>query len=53
MLQTLTARLREDDGGTAAEYAILAALIAVAIVATVYLIGVGVDGLFSRVVIPS
>lgn len=39
-------RDRADDGATAVEYALMVTLIAVAIVAAVVALGLGVDGLF-------
>ena len=41
--------LRDEDGVTAIEYALIAALIAVAIVATVTALGLKVDDIFSQV----
>jgi pilus assembly protein Flp/PilA len=40
---------RDEEGATAAEYAILAALIAVVIVVAVTAVGTSVNGLFNRV----
>lgn len=41
--------LRGEEGATAVEYGIMVVLIAVAIVGTVTVLGLGVDGLFSPV----
>ena len=40
----------EDKGATAVEYGLMVALIAVAIITTVGLLGTGLDGLFQTVV---
>ena len=41
---------RGEEGATAVEYGLMVALIAVAIMATVGALGLGIDGLFQRVV---
>src|SRR3954451_10787208 len=42
-------RIREEKGATAVEYGLLVGLIAVAIIATVSLLGSKLDGLFSTI----
>ncbi|MFM0233525.1 Flp family type IVb pilin [Paraburkholderia sediminicola] len=49
MKNTIQQFLREEDGVAAIEYALLAGLIAVAIIATVQLMTVGLEGVFTRV----
>jgi len=41
--------LRNEKGATAVEYGIMVALIAIAIIATVFAVGQGLDGLFQTV----
>ena len=43
-------RLRKQEGATMVEYAILVALIAVAVIATVVILGERIDEVFERVV---
>lgn len=45
----LTARRDEEKGATAVEYGLMVALIAVAIIGTVSLLGTGLNGLFTSV----
>ena len=51
-MQTLSkaGRLRKQEGATMVEYAILVALIAVAVIATVVILGERIDEVFERVV---
>lgn len=49
-LQNVRRFMRDDDGATAIEYALLASLIAVVIAVTVGTLGTAVNGLFTRVV---
>ncbi|CAE6692284.1 MULTISPECIES: Flp family type IVb pilin [Paraburkholderia] len=49
MKNTIQQFLREEDGVAAIEYALLAGLIAVAIIATVQLMTTGLEGVFTRV----
>lgn len=44
-----TRRLRNEDGATAVEYALMASLIAVVIIGSVTAFGLGVQGLFASV----
>ncbi|RYB96369.1 Flp family type IVb pilin [Nocardioides glacieisoli] len=46
----LTGRKDDEKGATAVEYGLMVALIAVAIITTVGLLGTGLDGLFQTVV---
>ncbi|GAA2529934.1 Flp family type IVb pilin [Pilimelia columellifera] len=48
-LSALLERTRDDRGATAVEYGLMVALIAVAIIATVTLLGGSLDGLFQDV----
>lgn len=48
MMRMLRALWEDEEGPTAVEYAILASLIAVVIVATVGALGFAVQGLFTR-----
>jgi len=41
--------LREEEGVTAIEYGLIAALIAVAVIATVYLVGVQLNSVFVKI----
>lgn len=49
MKSRVTAFIREEDGATAIEYALIAALIAIAIVAAVRSAGVSITGLFNEI----
>jgi pilus assembly protein Flp/PilA len=49
MFESLRSRLTKDDGVTAVEYALIAALIAVAIIAAVVFLGGAVKGTFNHV----
>jgi len=49
MLQSLRARFEGDEGVTAVEYALIAALIAVAIIAAVFFLGGAVKDTFNHV----
>jgi len=49
-LQLLKLELTDEEGATAVEYGIMVALIAVAIIVTVGLVGDGLNALFARVV---
>ena len=49
MLTFLTTLLKDDDGATAIEYGLIAALIAVAAVTVMGAVGTGVTSLFSTV----
>jgi pilus assembly protein Flp/PilA len=44
----ITKFIREEDGVTAIEYGLIAALVAVAIIAGANLLGAGLNGLFTR-----
>jgi pilus assembly protein Flp/PilA len=46
-IASLTAFIRDQDGVTAIEYGLIAALIAVVIIATVQLVGTNLSGVFS------
>jgi pilus assembly protein Flp/PilA len=48
-IQIRLMELKDDRGATAVEYGLMVALIAVAIIATVRALGVGLDGLFQQV----
>ena len=41
--------IRDEDGVTAIEYGLIAALIAVVIIGTVTIVGTNLDGVFDRV----
>ena len=41
--------VREEDGATAIEYALMVALIAVGIIATVRILGTSLNGVFTRI----
>jgi pilus assembly protein Flp/PilA len=41
--------LRDEEGVTAIEYGLIAALIAVAVIATVYLVGVNLNTTFNKI----
>jgi pilus assembly protein Flp/PilA len=45
----LQARLRSEEGATAVEYGLMVALIAVAIIGTVTLLGGALNGLFTTI----
>ncbi len=45
----ITRFFKEEEGASAVEYAILVSLIAVAIIATVTLVGIKVENLYNRV----
>ena len=47
--QQMTRLLRDDEGVTAIEYGLIAALIAVAIIAAVTLVGTNLTGTFTKV----
>lgn len=49
MLQLMLAPKKDEKGATAVEYGLMVALIAVAIIVTVSLLGDSLDGLFGRV----
>ena len=49
MLQTFKTFLSEQDGATAIEYALIASLIAVVIIAAVTLVGTTLDGTFNTI----
>ena len=49
LLQTMLRNRRDERGATAVEYGLMVALIAVAIIVTVGLLGEGLDGLFATV----
>lgn len=49
MSQKLIARFRSDEGATAVEYGLMVALIAIAIIAAVGLVGTNLDLLFDQV----
>ncbi|MFH7325992.1 Flp family type IVb pilin [Desulfurivibrio sp. C05AmB] len=49
-LPTVRARRKGQEGATMVEYAILVALIAVAVIATVILVGEEIDKVFNKVV---
>ena len=49
MSRKLIARFRSDEGATAVEYGLMVALIAVAIIGTVTLLGTGLNGLFTTI----
>ena len=49
MMRMLQALWKDEEGPTAVEYAILASLIAVVIVASVTTFGLAVKGLFTKV----
>ena len=49
MSRKLIARLRSDDGATAVEYGLMVALIAVAIIGTVTLLGTELSALFADI----
>jgi pilus assembly protein Flp/PilA len=44
----MTAFFRGEDGATAIEYGLIAGLISVALIATVFVLGGGVEGLFNN-----
>jgi pilus assembly protein Flp/PilA len=48
-MNTLKRFLKSEDGPTATEYAVMLALIIVACIATVTMLGTTVDGLFAQV----
>jgi pilus assembly protein Flp/PilA len=48
-IQTHLANLRDDEGATAVEYGLMAALIAVVIIGTVTALGTRLDGVFGTV----
>jgi len=48
-MKLLKRLFREDDGATMVEYGLLVALIAIAVIATVTLIGTQLNNLFLRV----
>ena len=48
-MNTLKRFLKSEDGPTATEYAVMLALIIVACIATVALLGTSVDGMFASV----
>ena len=49
MLTTFCKLLREEDGATAIEYGLIAALIAVAAIAAFQLVGTNLSGIFNTV----
>jgi len=49
MAKTLTSLLRNEDGATAIEYGLIAALIAVAAIAAFQLVGTNLSGIFNTV----
>jgi pilus assembly protein Flp/PilA len=49
MKQLIKRFLTEEDGVTAIEYGLIAALIAVVIIAAVTLVGTGLEGVFTEV----
>lgn len=48
MGRTISAFLRDEGGATAIEYGLIAGLISVAVIATVFVLGDGVEGLFNN-----
>lgn len=48
-LQTCRAFSQEDEGVTAIEYGLIAALVAVAVIATVYLVGTNLNLTFEKI----
>ena len=48
MLNLLRLLAKNDDGATAIEYALLASLIAVALIATLQAFGAAIQGIFTR-----
>ena len=48
-LQLLKLELTDEEGATAVEYGIMVALIAIAIIATVTLVGTNLEAVFARV----
>jgi pilus assembly protein Flp/PilA len=50
MKQLVQKFLRDESGATMVEYAILVALIAVAVIATVVLVGEKIDEVFNKVI---
>lgn len=50
LVARLTSRIRDERGATAAEYALMASLIAVVIITAVTAVGVSVTALFQRAV---
>ena len=50
MLTQLFVKCQNEEGATAVEYGLMVALIAVAIITTVGLLGTGLDGMFQTVV---
>lgn len=49
MLSKLLRTIRSDEGISAVEYGLLAALIAIVIIAAVYAVGTGLSGTFGHV----
>ncbi len=49
MLNTLTKLLRKEDGATAIEYGLIAALIAVAAIAAFQLVGTNLSTTFNKI----
>jgi len=49
MIRTLTKRLRNEDGATAIEYGLIAALIAVAAIAAFQLVGTNLSSTFHNI----
>ena len=49
-MERLLGFLREEDGVTAIEYGLIAALIAIAIIAALIAVGGGLNAIFNRVV---
>ena len=49
MISTLTKLLRNEDGATAIEYGLIAALIAVAAIAAFQLVGTNLSSIFNTV----
>ncbi len=49
ILQTARQFLRDDEGVTAIEYGLIAALVAVAVIATVYLVGTNLNLAFEKI----
>jgi len=49
MIATLTKLIKNEDGATAIEYGLIAALIAVAAIAAFQLVGTNLSGIFNTV----